>query len=218
MKKTGKVYGYWAGGLLVAFALWTALVCTVDVQAIGPNGSCVGLASVNAFFHELTGVHMSLYVWTDWLSLVPVGFGAGFALLGLGQWIRRRSRRGVDGSIWLLGGFYLAVLAAYLAFETVAVNYRPILIQGVLEISYPSSTTMLVMCIMPTAMMQLHGRIRHAALRRLTVGAMTVFSVGMVVGRLISGVHWVTDIIGGALLSASLVMMYAALCCFCDKK
>ena len=218
MKKTGKVYGYWAGGLLVAFALWTALVCTVDVQAIGPNGSCVGLASVNAFFHELTGGHMSLYVWTDWLSLVPVGFGAGFALLGLGQWIRRRSRRGVDGSIWLLGGFYLAVAAAFLLFEVFVVNYRPILIDGRLEASYPSSTTMLALCVMPTAQMQLRGRIQNHTLRKWVSSTISIFTGFMVVGRLLSGVHWFTDIVGGILLSAGLVLLYYSAVSFLHKK
>ena len=197
-----------AMGFLAAFALWTGAVCFLDVQPIGPRGSPVGLASVNRFFHGLTGVHLSLYILTDWLSLIPVGFMLGFAILGLVQWIRRRSLLKVDLSILVLGGFYLVILAAYLLFEMYPVNYRPLLINGHLEASYPSSTTMLVLCVMPTALMQLQSRIGHPVLRKWVAAAVIVFTVFMVVGRLISGVHWLSDIIGGALLSAGLVMLY----------
>ena len=194
--------------MLGAFVVWTAALRRIDVQAIGPQESRVGFAAVNGWFHELTGVHMSLYQLTDWLSLVPLGIILGFGMLGLVQWIRRKHLRSVDFSILVLGGFYVVVLAAYAFFERFVVNYRPVLIQGVLEASYPSSTTMLVMCVMPTAVMQLNTRIKNAALRRGTAGLMTAFLVVMVVGRLLSGVHWITDIIGGALLSAGLVMLY----------
>lgn len=211
MKKETRQELFIATALLAAFALWTAAVCVVDVQAIGPRGSSVGLATLNRLVHGLTGVHMGLYVITDWLSLVPVGVGLGFALLGLCQWVKRKSLAKVDASILLLGGFYLAVLAAYLLFETVVINRRPVLIDGVLEASYPSSTTMLVMCVMPTAAMQAKVRIRRASVRRSVIGAIHTYTVLMVAGRLISGVHWVTDIIGGALLSSGLVLMYHAL-------
>lgn len=198
-------------GLLGAFVLWTTAVCMVDVRAIGPQGSSVGFAGLNGFFHRLTGVNMALYVITDWLSLVPLGLAAGFALLGLAQWIHRRSLRKVDRSILALGGFYVVVMAAFLLFEKVIINYRPVLMEGVLEVSYPSSTTMLVMYVMPTAIMQLLARIRNRMGRRFTAVSMTAFTVLMVAGRLVSGVHWLSDIVGGALLSAGLVMLYAAL-------
>ena len=155
---------------------------------------------------------MWLYTVTDWLSLIPVGFVFGFALLGLMQWISRRSLRNVDFSIFVLGGFYMAVMAVFVFFELFPVNYRPVLIEGVLEASYPSSTTLLVMCMMPTAAMQLRGRIRNSGLRRGTLFAITVFSALMVLGRLVSGVHWLTDIIGGALLSTGLVLLYDGIC------
>ena len=203
---------YLAALSLGAFALWTAAVRYVDVAAIGPLGSAVGFASLNGFFHRFTGVHMWLYTATDWLSLIPVGFVLAFALLGLMQWISRRSLRNVDFSIFILGGFYMAVLAVFVFFELFPVNYRPVLIEGVLEASYPSSTTLLVMCMMPTAAMQLRGRIRNSGLRRGILFAITVFSALMVLGRLVSGVHWLTDIIGGALLSAGLVLLYDAVC------
>lgn len=210
MKKQNKSNFYIALGLFAAFLLWTAVICLVDVRAIGPRGSTVGFAALNRFFHGLTGVHMSLYVITDWLSLVPLGCACGFTMLGLVQWAKRKSLLKVDRSLLFLGGFYLVVMAAYLFFELVAVNYRPVLIEGVLEASYPSSTTMLTLTVMPTAMIQINPRIKRPALRRTAFGSILVFTAFMVIGRLVSGVHWLTDIIGGILLSASLVMAYVS--------
>lgn len=194
--------------LLTAFVLWTAAVCLVDVRGIGPQGSTVGFAGINGFVHNLTGVHWGLYQITDWLGLVPIIVCIGFGILGLSQWIKRKSIRKVDRDVLALGGFYIITLVAYLFFERVLVNYRPVLIGGILEVSYPSSTTMLVMCVMPTAMMQLSSRVKNRALRNTVVVIITVFIAFMVMGRLISGVHWFTDIVGGMLLSAGLVAMY----------
>lgn len=196
--------------MLLAFLLWTAAIQFVDVQAIGPQGSTIGFATINRFVHNHTGVHMDLYTITDRLSLVPFLFVLGFGTLGLVQWIRRKHLLNVDYSILVLGGFYLAVMAAYIFFEVFAVNYRPVLIDGVLEASYPSSTTMLVMCVMPTAAMQLNARIQRKAFKRCITSAITAFIVFMVIGRLLSGVHWFTDIVGGFFLSAGLVRMYRA--------
>ena len=194
--------------LLGAFALWSAAVRLVDVQPIGPQGSTVGFATINGWVHSLAGVHMSLYTVTDWLGLVPIGVAMGFALLGLIQWIKRKHLRQVDFSILVLGGFYLLVMAAYALFEVFVINYRPVLINGCSEASYPSSTTMLVLCVMPTTLMQLNARIKSQTLKRWVGFGITAFILFMVIGRLLSGVHWFTDIIGGALLSAGLVMLY----------
>lgn len=196
--------------MLLAFVMWSVALCFVDVQAIGPQESTVGFATINQFFHRFTGVHMSLYTITDWLGLVPLMFGTGFGTLGLVQWIKRKHFLKVDYSILVLGGFYLVVIAAYALFESFVVNYRPVLIDGYLEASYPSSTTMLVMCVMPTAIMQFNARIKREFLKRCVASAITAFIVFMVLGRLVSGVHWFTDIIGGAFLSTGLVLMYRA--------
>ncbi len=199
-----------AGCFLATFVLWTVLVRTVDVHPIGPTGSSVGLASINRWVHQQTGVSITLYTVTDLLSLIPFACILGFAVLGLMQWIQRKSLLRVDTDILLLGGFYLAVAAVYLFFESIVINYRPILIDGVLEASYPSSTTVLVLCVMPTAMMQFRRRIRSSMLRRFVCMLSGAFLAFMTVGRLISGVHWITDIIGGILVSCGLVLLYDA--------
>ncbi len=196
--------------LLIAFAVWTLLVRFVDVRPIGPMESSVGLARLNGFVHDLTGTNFTLYTLTDWLGLVPIATALGFAVLGAVQWVRRKRLWSVDHSLLALGVFYAVVMAVYLFFETVVINYRPVLIDGCLEASYPSSTTVLVMCVMPTAAMQLGARIQKGIFRRCVLLVLTAFVAFMVVGRLLSGVHWITDIIGGALLSGGLVMGYAS--------
>lgn len=195
-------------GLFAAFVLWTVAVCLVDVKAIGPQSSSVGFACVNGFFHRLTGVNFLLYHITDWLGLIPVGVCMGFAVFGLVQWIKRKSICKVDFSILALGGFYMLTIAGYMLFEKVVINYRPVLISGILEVSYPSSTTMLALCVMPTAAMQLNSRIKNKIFRKCIIIGIMAFTVFMVIGRFLSGVHWFTDIVGGVLLSAALVAMY----------
>ena len=203
-----KTRGWLPGAaLLGAFAAWTILICTVDIQPIGPQGSTVGFARWNLWFHKLTGVHMGLYTVTDWLGLVPILVCLCFGVLGLGQWIRRRRLLAVDVDILLLGVYDVLVIFGYLFFEMVPINYRPVLIDGVLEASYPSSTTLLVLSVMPTLSLQLRRRGRGP----LTTAAALLsafFSAFMVLGRLISGVHWFTDIVGAMFLSGGLFLLY----------
>ena len=212
MEKKNKKRLVLGAGLVVVFVLWTVLVCFVDVRTIGPEGSSVSFATLNGFVHELTGVNWLLYTVTDWLGLVPIAVALGFAILGLVQLIKRKSLWKVDHSILALGVFYIVVMAAYVFFEMVVINYRPTLIDGYLEASYPSSTTMLVMCVMPTAAMQLNARIKNTVFRRCAVITSVAFTAFMVIGRLISGVHWITDIIGGALFSIGIVTTYFSIC------
>lgn len=194
--------------LLAAFVLWTALVQLVDVQPVGQRGTNVGFTTLNTWFHEFTGVHMALYTVTDWLGLVPVAVCLGFGVLGAVQLVRRRSLLRVDPDILLLGVHYVLIASAYLIFEMVPVNYRPILIDGVMEASYPSSTTLLVLGVMPTLWYQVKRRSDSSAIRKAARMFVIAFSMFMVVGRLVSGVHWATDIVGAVLLAFGLLAMY----------
>lgn len=194
--------------LLSAFALWTLLLKFADVNFIGPENSAVGFSKINGYVHQLFGVNMKLYVITDWLGLVPVFVAFGFAVLGFIQLIKRKNIFKVDFDILALGVFYIITIAFYIIFEEITVNFRPVLINGILETSYPSSTTLLTLCVMSTAFIQFNFRIKKVVLKNIINFINIAFIAFMVIGRMISGVHWFTDIIGGVLLSGGLITMY----------
>lgn len=193
---------------IAAFVCWTLLIMNVDVKPIGVNGTNIGFATINSWFHRLTGVHMVFYYITDWLGLVPIFICMSFGVVGLVQWFKRRSLFKVDYDIIFLGIYYSIVICCYLIFEMVPINYRPILIEGFLEASYPSSTTLLVLSVMPTFMEQMNRRSRNVIVKQIVKLFVYSFCIFMVVGRLISGVHWVTDIVGSIMLSSGLFYIY----------
>lgn len=218
MNKSGKRQIATGTTLLVVFLVWTILIQFVDVQAIGPKGTKVGFATWNGWFHNLTGVHMSIYTITDWLGLVPIFICMVFGCFGAVQLVKRKHLFKVDYDIILLGIYYVIVIAMYLLFEMIPINYRPILIDGRLEASYPSSTTLLVLSVMPTLMFQVRRRVKNTVLTKIIGFLVRIFSFGMVAGRLLSGVHWFTDIVGALILSIGVFCFYEAAVLLCSKE
>ena len=212
MKENGKKILAIGIALVLAFILWTVLIMKVDVQLAGdyePQKS-VGFAGINTWFHGLTGFSETLYRITDWLGLVPIAICVCFGVLGLVQMIQRKSLLKVDTDIILLGVFYIMVIAGYLLFEKITINYRPVLVDGLdkPESSYPSSTTLLVLSVMPTVVFQVNRRIKNTGLRRIIIILAVLFTAFMVIGRLAAGVHWLTDILASVMLSAGLYLVY----------
>lgn len=207
-----------SGVLFLLFLLLTILVMKVDVQPIGPQQSTVGLASINQFVNEKFGVHLIWYNITDVLGDVAILVALGFGALGIVQLIKRKSLLKIDMDIILLGIYYVIVIATYVFFEIFIVNYRPIIIDGSLEASFPSSHTLLILCIMITAMLQLHKRIKNIRLRFIVHGMSIGVIVVTILGRLISGVHWVTDIVAGIILASALIMLYYSIIKVVEQK
>lgn len=206
-----------SGILLLIAITFTILVKVVDVKQIGVNNSSIGFATLNQFIFETTGVNMIWYHITDWLGLIPVFMAIVYAFIGLIQLIKRRSIFKVDKEIILLGLYYIIVIVLYVFFEKVIINYRPILMNGFLEASYPSSHTLMTICICGSSILINKKLFNNKITKVINYLSIIIITI-TVVGRLISGVHWFTDIIGGILISSGLLMTFYSLLSIINKE
>ena len=211
------VWGVIWGALFGGF---TYLVKTYDVAPIGPMDTEVGFARINQRVHIITGVNMNWFESTELLGYAAIGVAALFALVGLFQMIRRKSLFKVDKEIIGLGVLFVVVIGFYVLFDKVVINYRPVVMPGETfpEPSYPSSHTMLIITVMGATIMLLKRYLKKGFLRGLIWFVLFLTILVTIGGRLYSGVHWCTDIVGGVLLSASLLDFYEAFLCSCRKQ
>jgi undecaprenyl-diphosphatase len=211
MKRNGKLII--SAGCFIGTVILIILLRLVDVAPIGPNGTDIGLSHINQFFFNLSGVNLLWYNITDWLGIIAILTAFLFAASGLIQLIKRKGFLKVDREILSLGGLYLIAIGLYILFEKAIVNYRPIIMPGCTqpEASFPSSHTMMVCIVMGSTVMLIGRYIKNKPLCKM-LKAICALAIGVtVIGRLISGVHWFTDIIGGMLISVSLLSLFSAI-------
>lgn len=217
MNKKSKKNFMIAGGLLFVFILFTVAVMKVDVAAIGPKDSLVGLSKINDFMFKKLGTHPIWDMITEVLLVTAFLIVLLFGVIGIKQLIERKSLWKVDHGILLLAVFYVFLAAFYELFEVVVVNYRPILEDGELAASFPSSHTMLICSIVGSAMVLFDRMLTNKVVRNVVEIIGGIILILAVIGRLLAGVHWFTDILGGVLLSAALVMFYDASVVYMDE-
>ena len=197
--------------LFITALIYTLAVKFIDVKPIGPNSSKVGFALINNFFKETFSFNEAFYKITKYLGIIPFLLIAFYAFIGISQLIKRKSILKVDKKILFLGLFYILVGITYLFFEKVIINYRPILLENILEASYPSSHTMLALTICLSSLLIEDKYIKNENLSKIIKILTIALLILLVVGRIISGVHWISDIIGGIIISLFLVSIYYAL-------
>ncbi len=218
MKKSAQRSFLLSGLCLFLFLLLTLLVMKVDVRPIGPQHSSVGLATVNGAVFEVCGSNPIWYTISEVFGVVSLLTAGGFAGLGIWQWFSRKSLKKVDINLYLLAGLYAVMMGFYLLFEVLVINYRPVLMEGSLEASYPSSHTMLVCVIMLSAIFQIKLRVKNRPLRWVLLGVCCAVMILTALGRILSGVHWYTDVLAGILLGGCLSFAYmGAVRQFCTK-
>jgi len=202
--------------LFVAFAAFTYLVRTYDVAPVGYNGAEVGFSKLNAAAHEMFPGDDGSYELTKilgYICLIAVAVNGLEAAIDFFRHKGRISRMHKRNVITCI--YYVVVGGFYVLFEFVVINTRPISA----EASYPSSHTMLALCVLYSVFVLLgfsswRYKFMASILRVICVVAM----ISMVVFRFLSGVHWLTDICGGILLSLSLMCLYrACIARFCRR-
>ncbi len=197
--------------LFLSFVIFTILVKTIDVKPIGPNSTSVGFSTLNGFMLNKIGVNMIFYQITEVLGLIPILIAALYGIKGIMQLVKRKSLFKVDSEIIILGIFYAITIIIYLFFEKFIVNYRPVLMDGKSEASYPSSHTMISIFISLSAIIVNRYLIKNSNINRKINIFILIVMFLIVIGRTISGVHWFSDILGGLLISAFLVKSFDTL-------
>ena len=200
----------------IFFALFIGLIVLVkkvDVAPIGPEGTEIGLSGINQDFHEMTGVNTGWYDLTKYLGYATLALVGVFAMVGLVQLIQRKSLLKVDKTILALGGLYIVVLALYFGFDKIAINYRPVILEGDdgVQPSFPSSHTMLAVVVLGGAALIVRQYIKNRNLATALQVIAIALCVVLVVGRLLSGVHWLADIIGGVFISVALLLLFSGI-------
>ena len=193
--------------LLFISIIYTILVKNIDVSPIGPNESSVGFSSINSFFHNLIGSHMTIYKITEILGIIPLLIAGSYVLVGAFELFKRKSLAKVDYEIYVLGILYIIVLGLYIFFEKCIINYRPILIDGVLEASYPSSHTLMALCICGSSII-INKKIFKNKIFNIENKLSIFLMITIVLGRFASGVHWFSDILGGIIISIALLFTF----------
>ena len=196
--------------LILSAILFTILVKVIDVKQIGANGTSIGFATLNELIFKSIGVNMIWYHITDYLGIIPILTAIIYTFIGLIQLIKRKSIFKVDKELILLGLFYIIVISIYIFFEKVIINYRPILMNNLIEASYPSSHTLMTISLCGSSII-LNKKLFNSKITKAMNILSLLLIVTTVIGRLISGVHWFTDIIGGILISSSLLMTFYSL-------
>ena len=193
--------------LVLAAIIFTILVKTIDVQNVGINNTAIGFASINKNIFETIGENSMFYKISEILGYFALALVGCYALIGLYQLIKRKSLLKVDKEILALGCFYIVVLGLYFLFDKLCINYRPVLEDGKLEASFPSSHTMLAICVCISAIW-INRRLFKSDMTKIFNIILLLVVVGTAFARLLSGVHWFTDIIGGIIISSALLMIF----------
>lgn len=206
-----------ASAALLLFAVLTVLLFVLDVRPIGPAGSEIGLAGINEFMLSVQksvpeNLQTLLYDVSEIIGLASLAIMFAFAAFGAVQLIRRKSLKKIDLNLYFLAGLYALMLALYVGFEVIIINYRPILVEGTLEASYPSSHTFLSVCVMFSAAFMLCNYFKNRAVHIIANLAALILSLLTLAGRFLSCMHWFTDILGAILLSIALIAAFFAAC------
>ena len=196
--------------LLAAFIIWTILVMTVDVREMGV--STVGLATFNDAFLKHLPLNTTLLKITDILMYSVIAAALVFAGIGIFQWIKRKSLKAVDKEIFVLGISYIVVIVLYFLFDKViVVNNRPYILPGdsAAEPSYPSSHTLTALFVFLSAIPMVNYLLKDKKIAKIIIDiCLIVLAVFTVVGRILSGAHWMSDIVGGILIAIGLLYIF----------
>lgn len=207
--RTKKIYLYIIPTLLlVAFITLTLLVAYYDrdiFSSFVPGGE-TGLQKFNNLFP-----HFSYNETLDKISdiFMIIGLLMMFIAFGVGlyQLIKRKGLKKVDFDIYLFGGEIVIMIIVWLLFEIFPISYRPLTILD-LESSFPSTHVMIVATTYLSFSWMISKRYPKLWIKIVAYAFSTISIAITFAFRLVSGMHWFTDCLGGLLISLAMVSIF----------
>lgn len=220
MKENNKRNKFAAVLITALTVLFTIMVVTFDVQAIGPNGTSVGFASINKVFADLFAYNENFDKISDVIMYFSFLLVLAAVFMGVVELVKRKSLFKVDSEIIVYGVVLVILVILKVAFDKIALNYRPVLVPGEteLEASFPSTHAMISTALFAGFCMVINPYLKDKKIKT-TVNALIGILIALeVVCRVIAGVHWLTDIIGGLLFAFTLAVAMKAVIGIIDSK
>lgn len=206
--------------LLVIAVVFTILVTKVDVKTVevkpiegvtqeGVLTTEVGFATLNQAVSNKVGFSETFYKiskYAGYLALILVAF---YGFTGLIELLQKKSLKGVNKVLYALAAFYVCVAIVYVVFEVLVINYRPVDLGEGLEASFPSSHTLLALCVCGSSLIVSKYVIKKENFKKCLNIISWVVMILVVCTRILSGVHWITDIFGGVLISLFMIQVFS---------
>lgn len=193
--------------IFIVFIIFTIGVMNIDVMAIGPKDGKVGFSTINKKVFEIFGQNDKWDQVSDKLLSISVFVELGFILITIFQIIKRKSLFKIDYDISIFFILYIIFALINVFFDYIAINNRPIIEDGKVEASYPSTHTFMTVFMLGFLMIEIWCRIKNKAIKNIIYTICVIIMIAMPILRVIAGRHWLTDVIGGVILGLFAVML-----------
>lgn len=195
--------------MIVLAVLFTVAVDKIDLALVW--GKEIGFSKMNLAVHEMLGTSETFDLISDLVMVFSALVLGGMVFIGTYQIITGKGLKKVDRELILSGVVLVLTALVYVFFENVIINFRPVLEDGLLEASYPSTHVLLSVVVNILAIDYIRTKIENKKLRIVAISSIATFCVIGIVTRILCGMHWITDIVGALLISGALVMIYYTL-------
>lgn len=202
MKKIINLYSILGVSFFALFLILFGLL-SFDKGKVGISE--VGLSKLNNIVKY--NYNEGWQIFADIFLYLGIALAAILAIVGFVQLIKRKSLFKVDRYIVICGIFLILAIFLWVMFDKVIiVNYRPIYHYD-LEPSFPSTHTFLVIFIYLSAhniacMLTDNKKIKYG-----TLVAAILISFLVSLSRVLSGMHYITDVLAGIFLGLSLYFL-----------
>ena len=207
--------------------IWCFLYAVIMVIAlkfesgvpIGDLGS-INLRALNngfrgLFGYEQGGYFRSLYLITEGLGVVSILACLFWTGMGIKDLIKYRDINDVDKSIFATWLLYVLALIVWRVTLKISVSYAPVSVhpKSALVVSFPCGNTFLIIISMCSSIYLIGYFLeeKKKLVLALRVACIAILALGIIL-RTISGVNWLTDILGAIGFAVPAVVLYSFIC------